>query len=66
MADVAQPRAFGCGSDGSVFGYLQEHQKLIDTRYRRTQHFEFLEKDCQFYADYRKPRNVVTFLGRVA
>jgi hypothetical protein len=66
MADVTHPRAFRCGSEASVFGYRQEHQKLIDTRHRRTQHFEFPEKNCQFYTDFRKLRNVVTFPGQVS
>jgi hypothetical protein len=46
-----------------VFGYRQEHQKLIDTRYRRPQHFEFLEKNRQFYTDFGEPRNVVLSPG---
>jgi hypothetical protein len=45
--------------------YRHEHQKLIDTRCRRTQHFEVLEKNCQFYRDFREPRNAVTFPGRI-
>jgi hypothetical protein len=45
--------SFWLGSEGSVFGYRHEHQKLMDTRHRRTQHFEILEKYCQFYTDFR-------------
>jgi hypothetical protein len=66
MAEAAHPRAFGCGSEASVFSYRQEHQKLIDIRYSRTQHFEVLEKNCQFYRDFRDPPNAVPFLGRIA
>jgi hypothetical protein len=66
MADVTHPRAFGCGSEASAFDHRQEHQKLIATRYRRTQYFEILEKCCQFYLDFRKPLNAVSSPGRIA
>jgi hypothetical protein len=55
------PQAFGRASKASRFGYRQQHQKLIDARYRRAAHFEFLEKGFQFYVDFVGLREVVAF-----
>src|SRR5260370_41312679 len=46
------PKTLGSSGEASLLDYGQQHQKLVYTRRSGSLHFEFPEKNLQYYPDF--------------